>query len=158
MKRKIFRWIYTNITSKWSDNKKNKLLKAIRCFVIRNFITSMGTNVNINKYAEISPELKIGSNSGLGRYSIAQGDITIGDGVMIGPYCFIYTRNHRTDDLEIPMFKQGLTEKKPVVIENDVWIGARVTILPGVQIARGGGNWSRLSCNQGRSSLCCGWG
>ena len=50
-----------------------------------------------------------------------------------------------------------ITKQVSVVIENDVWIGARVTILPGVQIARGG-NWSRLGCNQGRSSLCCGWG
>lgn len=137
MKKKIFWWIYIHITSKWSDNKKNKIMKKIRNFVIKNFIEKMGTNVNINKYAEITYKLKIGNESGLGRYSIAQGNITIGDGVMIGPYCFIYTRNHKTDDLDIPMFKQGLTEKKPVVIENDVWIGARVTILPGVHVGSG---------------------
>ena len=29
------------------------------------------------------------------------------------------------------------SEPKPVVIEDDVWIGGRVTILPGVHIATG---------------------
>ncbi len=35
------------------------------------------------------------------------------------------------------MDQQGFAEEKPVVIEDDVWIGSRVTILPGVTIGRG---------------------
>ena len=32
---------------------------------------------------------------------------------------------------------QGFSEYKPVVISDDVWIGARVTILPGAKIGKG---------------------
>lgn len=32
------------------------------------------------------------------------------------------------------MMKQGMSETKPATIGNDVWIGSRVTILPGVHI------------------------
>ena len=35
------------------------------------------------------------------------------------------------------MFKQGYQETKQVVIEDDVWIGARSVILPGVKIGTG---------------------
>lgn len=59
LKRKIFWWIYIHFSSKMSDNKKLKAVKAFRCFIIRRFIESMGTNVNINKHAEITPLLKV---------------------------------------------------------------------------------------------------
>ena len=32
---------------------------------------------------------------------------------------------------------QGFEEYRPVVISDDVWIGARVTILPGAKIGKG---------------------
>lgn len=56
---------------------------------------------------------------------------------MIGPYCFIYTSNHCTKRTDIPMFRQGDSVPRPVIISDDVWIGARVTILPGVHIGKG---------------------
>ena len=58
----------------------------------------------------------------------------MGKNVMMGPDCIIYTQNHRFDDLEKPMIEQGFQKEKPVVIGDDVWIGVRVTILPGVRI------------------------
>ena len=35
------------------------------------------------------------------------------------------------------MWQQGFTEVDPIVIEDDVWIGARVIILKGVTIGKG---------------------
>ena len=57
--------------------------------------------------------------------------------VMMGPNVSIYTSNHKFDRTDIPMIKQGNSETKPVIIENDVWIGANVIILPGVTIHEG---------------------
>lgn len=82
LKRKLFYIFYNTVSSKLTDNKSIKPLKVFRCFIVKNFITSIGTNVNINKRAEIGYGLSIGSNSGVGRNSILQGDITIGNGVM----------------------------------------------------------------------------
>ena len=56
---------------------------------------------------------------------------------MMGQDCLIYTTNHSFDDLDRTMDLQGYQETKSVFIGNDVWIGARVIILPGVSIADG---------------------
>ena len=55
----------------------------------------------------------------------------------MGPECIIYTRNHAFSRTDIPMREQGFSEEKPVYIGDDVWIGGRVTILPGVHIGKG---------------------
>ena len=137
IKRKIFFLFYNCISSKLPDEKTIKPLKVFRNFVIRNFITSMGNNVNIGKRAELSYRLSIGNNSGVGRDSIIQGEVAIGDYVMMGPRCIIYTRNHEFSNIDIPMVMQGFSDAKPVTIADNVWIGARVTILPGVKIGEG---------------------
>ena len=87
--------------------------------------------------ATFSTRISVGNNSGLGIDNVLQGDITIGDNVMFGPDVRIITSNHAFDRLDIPMREQGYEEEKPVVIGNDVWIGTRVLILPGVTIGDG---------------------
>lgn len=61
----------------------------------------------------------------------------IGKHVMMGPEVYIYTQNHDFSRMDIPMDQQGWSKERPVVIEDDVWIGSRVTILPGVVVGRG---------------------
>jgi maltose O-acetyltransferase len=99
----------------------------------------MGRGVNIEKGASFGngSEIEIGDNSGIGVNCFVQGPMSIGKDVMMGPETIILTRNHRFDRLEVPMRCQGSAEAKPVVIEDDVWIGVRVIILPGVTIHRG---------------------
>jgi len=65
------------------------------------------------------------------------GPVTIGKYVMMGPEVAIYTRNHRHDDISVPMAQQGYEEYRPVIISDDVWIGRRAIILPGVHISEG---------------------
>ena len=137
MKRKLFMFFYNCISSKLPDKKTIKFLKIFRNFIVNNIIESMGKNVNIGKRVEISYGLSIGDNSGIGRDSIIASHVKIGSGVMMGPQCIIYTRNHKFSDVNIPMFKQGFSQVKPVEISDDVWIGARVIILPGVKIGKG---------------------
>ena len=55
----------------------------------------------------------------------------------MGPDILIYTTNHESSRTDIPICKQGNSLPKPVIIEDDVWIGARVIILPGVTVKRG---------------------
>ena len=56
---------------------------------------------------------------------------------MMGTDVTIITRNHRFDRTDIPMMEQGFEEERPVYIGNDVWIGDRALILPGVHIGDG---------------------
>jgi acetyltransferase-like isoleucine patch superfamily enzyme len=80
--------------------------------------------------------LSLGRGVGLnlGCWINARGGVTIGDNVIMGPYCVIHSANHRLDQLNVPVQQQGF-EEKPVRIGNNVWLGARVTVLPGVTIA-----------------------
>jgi maltose O-acetyltransferase len=66
----------------------------------------------------------------------AVGGVTIGDNVLIGPKTVIHSANHKFSDPETPISEQGHT-LKPVVIEDDVWIGASSVILAGVTIGEG---------------------
>ena len=61
-----------------------------------------------------------------------QGGITIGDDVLVGPQTIIATLNHDPDPE-----KRGGMFAKPVVICDKVWLGARVTVCPGVTIGEG---------------------
>lgn len=60
--------------------------------------------------------------------------ITIGDRVMLGPGVHIYTPCH---PLQKELRATGREYAKPVTIGNDVWIGGRAIICPGVTIGNG---------------------
>ena len=60
--------------------------------------------------------------------------IAIGSHVFIGPYCGMYTAQHPLTAAER---NAGLERALPITVEDDVWIGANVTILPGVTIGAG---------------------
>jgi maltose O-acetyltransferase len=60
--------------------------------------------------------------------------IKIGNRVQIGPRCSFETMNHSVVLLEKNK-RGGFPES--IVIEDDVWLAARVTVLPGVRIGRG---------------------
>lgn len=111
--------------------------KRLRGICAKMIIDKCGSNVNIEKGANFAVNIKIGNNSGIGKGSIVGKFTEIGENVMIGEACFIYTRNHKFDRLDIPICEQGFDEYKPVLISDDVWIGSRVTILPGTKIGRG---------------------
>lgn len=72
--------------------------------------------------------------------------IVIGKKVIFGPHPTIITGDHRTDiigkyimDIEDQdKFENGINKyDSPVIIEDDVWCGANVTILKGVRIGKG---------------------
>ena len=81
-------------------------------------------------------DLEIGDYSGLGLNARLDGPgIVIGNNVLMGPDAVILTGNHKHDDITMPIQAQGI-ETAPVIIEDDVWIGTRVIILPGIRIGK----------------------
>lgn len=92
-------------------------------------------NVNLSTYGGF---IKIGNRSNVGHNCAlyGQGGITIGEDVLIGPNCSIISGNHRFDDINCTINKQG-THDKGIEIGNDVWVGANVAILDGIKIGDG---------------------
>lgn len=120
-----------------SDGRFSFGSKKLRAFCGKLALKHCGKNVNIEKGAQFAWDLSLGDNSGVGVNSLISSCVTIGNDVMMGPECMIFTSNHGVSDINTPMWKQKSTEPKPVVIEDDVWIGARVIILPGVHVGKG---------------------
>lgn len=111
--------------------------KCLRRMCGKMILTRCGKKVNIERGASFSSKVELGNNSGIGVNCYLAGRVVIGDDVMMGPNVRIYTVNHASKRLDIPMNQQGTTEEKPVVIGNDVWLGANVIILRGVKIGNG---------------------
>ena len=55
----------------------------------------------------------------------------------MGPDVVILTLNHEYSDIHKPIGWQGMKPRKKVTIGNDVWLGQRVMIMPGVTIGNG---------------------
>ena len=68
-----------------------------------------------------------------GCFFLDYGGITIGDRVMIGPRVTLTTAGHPVD----PDERFAFITHAPIVVEDDVWIGAGATVTPGVTIGRG---------------------
>lgn len=81
------------------------------------------------------PNLRIGNNFHATRNLVIQcgGDLLIGDNVLIASDVFIINYNHGTSPKTNNYLDNELIVKK-VVIEDGVWIGNDVIILPGVKI------------------------
>lgn len=120
-----------------SDSRISLGSKKVRAFCGKLILDHCGTNVNIEKGAHFSQNVSLGNNSGIGVNAQIAPGVTIGNDVMMGPECLIYTTNHGMNRTDIPMWRQESSEVSPVVIGDDVWIGARVIILPGVHIGTG---------------------
>ncbi len=92
-----------------------------------------GKNVNIEKGASFSDgaTIRIGNNSTLGHNCVVNPYVTIGCNVLMGADVLIFTNNHNFASAIEPICSQGYEKPQPVVIGDDVWIGARVIILPG---------------------------
>ena len=132
-------WLYFHVAIKKpvSYDRGGKRAKKMREKTARKFLVYVGKDVNIEKGAMITSKMEIGDRSGVGINAKMHGKVVIGKDVMMGPECVIYTKNHAFSDITIPMNQQGFSEEKPVVIGDDVWIGGRVTILPGVHVGNG---------------------
>lgn len=87
------------------------------------------------------PNIVIGKGSHFGEYNhiTAINSITIGNGVLTGRWVTITDNSHGKSDYEnlcIEPQKRDLYSKGPVTIEDNVWIGDKVSILPGVRIGK----------------------
>lgn len=109
--------------------------------------TRAGGSITIGKNCWVSQgvqiitwggDIVIGDNTTLNPYTVVygQGGTRIGNGVRIAAHCVIVPSNHKFDNVDEFIYKQGLS-KKGIVIEDNVWLGAGVKVMDGVTISYG---------------------
>ncbi|MGE0566607.1 MAG: acyltransferase, partial [Bacteroidia bacterium] len=83
-------------------------------------------------------DIELGSNIKIEQHCffVGKGGLKIGDNCLIGAGTKIITSDHVADNVEEPVFNQGLKFKE-VLIENDVWLGFDVKVLAGSVIRKG---------------------
>lgn len=96
------------------------------------------------KYAgeQFTPSITIGDCCNIGEHTHISSinKITIGNGLLTGRYVYIGDNSHggfNDEECQIPPIKRQLKSKGEVVIEDNVWIGDKVTVLSGVRIGKG---------------------
>ena len=87
------------------------------------FYCSYGQNIHIGDHVFLNVLCTI----------LDSNEVHIGHHVMIGPAVQIYTAAHL---LQAEARIQGWEVAKPIVIEDNVWLGGSVILLPGVRIGR----------------------
>ena len=118
------------------DAPLGRYAQQIRNLCARKLLKACGRSVRVNPGVRFGSgsRVEVGNNSNLSQRMRVIGDLVLGNDVMLGPEIVFISYNHEFQDLEIPMRAQGVTESKPIVVGNDVWIGMRALIMPGVHI------------------------
>jgi acetyltransferase-like isoleucine patch superfamily enzyme len=108
------------------------------------------------------PELRIGDRTFIGhgsQFSVAK-SITIGNDVLIAGGCWIldYSAHPLNPDLRIAGLQVDPEDVRPVRIEDKVWLGKDVIVLPGVVIGEGAviGAATVVTKNVPRGGICVG--
>lgn len=101
---------------------------------------SIGANPKIwrDVWVDDYRKLKIGANVSIGKSAMLQciGGITVGDNVMIAHGSQLISAGHHIPEPDEPMRFSGL-DIAPIILEDDVWIGAGAIVLPGIIVGKG---------------------
>lgn len=149
----VFDKIYTYANAKYFNLLDSGARISCSCTFVNPEFVSIGGGSSIGPYSTISvwnikntqdinPCIKIGTNTSIGSecHLTAINSITIGNCVLIGKKNTITDNSHGEIDkqnLSIPPAQRKLVSKGPIIIEDNVWIGDKVTILAGSRIGFG---------------------
>lgn len=150
----LFLYLYTGYVSREFNffGKRTFILSAFASLKGADKIsvgsgTFLGKNMTLTawKYYRgqtFSPRIVIGNccSFGTNNHVTAINFIQIGDNVLTGSNVLITDNAHGEsvfEVLNIPPKDRPLFSKGPVIIGDDVWIGEKVSILPGVHIGKG---------------------
>jgi len=112
------------------------------CRVVRPWRLHAGKRIQLEHqvYIKIASEeaiIKLGDEVFIGCGVVLDilDSLSLGNHVLVAPGCFITNHQHRRH-AHARIAAQGC-ESAPVVIEDDVWLGANAVVLPGIRIGRG---------------------
>lgn len=136
--KKIIFGIYVFVVSKIPGGNKS-IGKFIRAKFQKLLGVKLGENAVVGHHTVISyqilSKLRLGNNSGIGPFSfvLGTGEIILGNNVICAPRVTFVTRWHQIS-YNSEQEKSNIQKEGNIIIEDDVFIGTNVTILPNVKI------------------------
>jgi maltose O-acetyltransferase len=122
-----------------SSRRCGGLPGRLRRWCCRGLFRHCGANTNIERRAYFGSgrDLSLGDDSGIGVGAKISPGVTIGSNVLMGEDVLLLTRNHGFTHRATLIREQGYLELEPILIDDDVWIGTRSIVLPGVHVGTG---------------------
>ena len=109
----------------------------LRNLCYRYVLKSMGDSRITDGVTIVHPgKVSIGDRVSIHQHVYILGEVTIGNYVGIAAKCSIIGETHNNSDISVPYKLQGIVEQ-PVIIGNDVWVGAHSVILGNSKIGDG---------------------
>lgn len=97
-----------------------------------------GSHLEPGCWITMAPEatIEIGAGTYLNRETMlaAQERIEIGNHVMLANHCFVTDADHRFDDPDLPVTRQGFIAKGTTRIADNAWLGKGVVVTGGIEI------------------------
>lgn len=96
-------------------------------------VTGEGLLIEQPFHCDYGYNIRVGNNfyANFNLVILDEAPVTFGDNVFIAPDCGFYTAGHPVDAVER---NKGLEYARPISVGSNVWIGAGVSVLPGVTI------------------------
>lgn len=111
------------------------LSKSFRRALCKRIFKTAGRDLNVEKgaYFGNGRDIAVGDEVGFGmNFKCLNRTLQMGSYIMMGEDVLFLGGTHNHDRIDVPMGHQGSDCKKaPLIVEDDVWFGARVIILPG---------------------------
>ncbi|BAO75972.1 galactoside O-acetyltransferase [Winogradskyella sp. PG-2] len=99
---------------------------------------SLGQASTIEDFSAVNNgvgDVIIGNRTRIGLSNTIIGPVNIGNDVRLAQNVVLSGLNHNYAEIDSPIHEQGVSTK-PIIIEDESWIGANVVILPGVTIGK----------------------
>lgn len=121
---------------KWRKSMRIRIMYGLYTLLMRKKCQNVGESSIATGPVTLNKRTKIGKHTSLSSCCIlGGGEVVIGDHVICGPNLVVQTQNHNYESDALP-FGFGYT-CKTVRIDDCVWIGMNVMLLPGTHICEG---------------------
>lgn len=132
--RGLWRVAYAALVKWWPQNQWCPPAAAARAFFARRICAETGKHIVIDRNATFSSKVHMSDYAAIGRNCELHGEVHLGSHILMAPEVVFYTVNHEHDGLDVPMSLQGNAPVLPIHVGDDVWLGRRSMIMPGITI------------------------
>lgn len=123
---------------KHKKGKRSLIRRRTRMDVLPFNRFEMGSDSTIEDFSTINNgvgDVFIGDRTRIGLGNVLIGPVKVGNDVMFAQNVVLSGLNHSYEDLTLPISRQKVSIN-PIVIEDEVWIGANATITAGVTVGK----------------------
>ena len=131
----LYYLFFSKLPNSWWPG--GRFFNKLRVACVRSILPT-GKNIKIQRsvYIGSGNNIVIGNNCQINELARLD-NVSIGNNVMIARESIILGKMHESSAVDVPMNEQGVKEVKRTIIEDDVWLGLRVVVMPGVTISKG---------------------